>query len=76
MKTANQLVDVGHLRHPARADERTDGNFLETGLGQSIEQTNLVGNWNAGALDLQTVAHPLFRENDFGIVTHPHSSSI
>ena len=61
MKSPNQLVDVGHLRHPARADERADGDFFETGFRQCVEQTNFIGHRNPGALDLQTVAHSLFR---------------
>src|SRR5918994_1731196 len=74
MKAPHQLVDIGHLRYPSRAHKGTDGDFLETSLREGIKQPDLVGDRNTGALNLETIAHTFFGQNNFRIAAHFYSS--
>jgi hypothetical protein len=68
-KTGDELVYSRHLRRVLRADEGTDVDLLQSGLGQDVEQANLCCDRDVGTLDLQTVAHAFFGMNNLGI-TH------
>src|SRR5262245_51269832 len=70
MEASDQFFDARHLRHPTRADKRPDGDFFQASFREHVEEPNLVGHCNIGALDLQTVAHALFGQNHFRVIAH------
>ena len=63
---ANDLGRVGHLRHPARADERRHLDRREAGGGQPVDERDLVGGGDRRVLVLQAVARPDLDDPDVG----------
>ena len=53
------ILHLSHLRRPLRARKRPDRDLLQPGLGQRVEQADLVGHRDGPTLDLHAVAHAL-----------------
>ena len=53
----DDFVDAFHLGRPLGADEGTDDDALQAGVGEHIEEFDLVVNGDVGVLDLHSLAH-------------------
>src|SRR6266851_1196722 len=70
VKATNDLLNLGHLGCPFWAHKRANGDFLESRLGQSVEQANLVCDGNVPILDLHAITHALFAVVNSGVSSH------
>ena len=66
-EACDELLDLGHLRHPAGAHERADDDVAQAGAGQSVEEAHLVVEGDVDALDLHALAHALLDHHHGGV---------
>jgi hypothetical protein len=64
------LAGIRHLRHPARADERTGLDHRQAGGAEPIDERDLVGGGDDGVLVLQPVARAHFDDEEVGAAVH------
>ena len=53
------LFDLGHLRRVSRADKGPDDDSGQSGLAESVQESDLVIDRDIGGLDLHPLAHRL-----------------
>jgi hypothetical protein len=77
VEAGDDLFDARHLGRVLGADERADDDSLQAGVGERVDQANLVLDADRRALDLHALAHALFVEHDFRIRhrSTPHAAA-
>src|SRR5450759_2694506 len=68
-------INARHLRSPLGAHEGADGDFLETGLRERIDEADLVCYRNVRVFNLQPIAHAFFGMKYFRVAGHKSFAS-
>ncbi len=68
---ADQVVGIGHLRHPPGVHERSELNAVHTGIHQQRDQAALLRQRKKPGFTLESVTQGLIFETDVGIHASP-----